>query len=337
MLQLVVKALRRKGLPRGVRFWPRSAMKLAVPDLVSNSYFPAAAAIALGYFAAEGLDVSLELIYPVDKCYEALRDGAIDFVGGSAHSALAAFPEFAGVKLLCAQAQGMYWFLVMRADLGAQRGDLGSVRGRQIGAAPWVEMGLRRLLIAGGIDLDRDHVTIAPVPAAAGGGPVNFGLNAARALEAGLIDGFWANGMGTEIAVRRGVGTVVLDVRRGDGHAGCFDYTMSALAATDRLIRETPEIALAAIRAIVQTHAALKADPLRAAEAGRKLFPPAEAELIADLVRRDLPYYDAAIPRGFVLGMKRFCRDLGILKGDPPYEQIVAAQFAESWRTAIAP
>src|SRR5580700_9070874 len=67
-------------------------MKLAVPDMISNSYFPAEAAVELGFFKAEGLDVELELIFPVDKAYAALRDGAVDFVGGSAHSALAAFP-----------------------------------------------------------------------------------------------------------------------------------------------------------------------------------------------------------------------------------------------------
>src|SRR5215469_16592257 len=134
----------------------RAVMRLAVPDLISNSYFPAAAAVELGFFKQEGLDVSLELIFPVDKCYEALRDGAIDFVGGSAHSALAAFPDWRGVKLLCAQAQGMYWFLVMHADLNAKRGDLSVVKGKSIGAAPWVEMGLRRLLIDAGIDLKGD-------------------------------------------------------------------------------------------------------------------------------------------------------------------------------------
>ena len=191
-------------------------MKLAVPDLISNSYFPAVAAVALGFFEEEGLDVSLELIFPVDEAYRAMRDGRVDFVAGSAHSALAAFPEWQGAKLLCAQAQGMYWFLVMRADLGAARGDIGAVRGRRIGAAPWVEMGLKRLLIEAGIDLERDGVTIAPVPGASGA-TVNFGLTAAKALEEGKIDGFWANGMGTEVAVRRGVGTIVLDVRRGDG------------------------------------------------------------------------------------------------------------------------
>src|SRR6202047_1553480 len=196
-------------------------MKLAVPDMISNSYFPAIAAIELGLFRQEGLDVELQLIFPVDRAYRALRDGAFDLVGGSAHSALAAFPEWEGAKLLCAQAQGMYWLLVMRADIGATRGDVGVVRGRRIGAAPWVEMGLRRLLTEAGMDLKRDAVTIAPVPGASGAG-ANFGLTAAKALEDGKIDGFWANGMGTEVAVRRGVGTVILDVRRGDGPEACF-------------------------------------------------------------------------------------------------------------------
>jgi NitT/TauT family transport system substrate-binding protein len=306
-------------------------MTLAVPDLISNSYFPAVAAVALGFFEDEGLDVSLELIFPVDEAYRAMRDGRVDFVAGSAHSALAAFPEWRGAKLLCAQAQGMYWFLVMRADLGAARGDIGAVRGRRIGAAPWVEMGLRRLLIEAEIDLERGAVTIAPVPGASGP-TVNFGLTAAKALEEGKIDGFWANGMGTEVAVRRGVGTVVLDVRRGDGPKPCFNYTMASVAATDRLIDGSPEVAAAAIRAIIKTQAALRANPERAAEVGRQLFPPAEAELIAELIRRDLPFYDAAISPGFVAGMTQFARDLGILKGEVPYERVVATRFAHLWK-----
>jgi ABC-type nitrate/sulfonate/bicarbonate transport system substrate-binding protein len=306
-------------------------MKLAVPDMISNSYFPAIAAIELGCFKQEGLDVSLELIYPVDKSYAALRDGTVDFVGGSAHSALSAFPSWQGAKLLCAQAQGMYWFLVMHTDLGAKRGDLGVVKGRSIGAAPWVEMGLRRLLIEAGIDLARDQVKIAPVPGAQGAG-VNFGVTAAKALEERKLDGFWANGMGAEVAVRRGVGTVVLDVRRGDGPKPCFNYTMASIATTDRLIERSAETAAAAVRAVVKAQVALKEDVARATEIGRKLFPPSEAELIADLIRRDLPYYDASISRGFVAGMNQFSRDVGILTGDVPYERVVATQFSQFWK-----
>ena len=305
-------------------------MKLAIPDMISNSYFPAIAAIELGLFKREGLDVELELIYPVDKSYAALREGAVDFVGGSAHSALSAFPRWQGAKLLCAQGQGMYWFLVMHSDLGGKRGAVGVVKGRRIGAAPWVDFGLRRLLIEAGIDLERDKVTIAPVPGAQGAG-INFGVTAARALEERKIDGFWANGMGTEVAVRRGAGTVVLDVRRGDGPKPCFNYTMASIATTDQLIKRSPDAAAAAVRAIVNTHAALKADPARATEVGRKLFPPSEAELIAELIRRDLPYYDASISRTFVAGMNPFSRDVGILTGDVAYEDIVATQFAPLW------
>ena len=109
-------------------------MKIAVPDVISNSYFPALAAVELGLFADEGLDVELEMIFPVDKTYRALRDGAVDFVGGAAHAALAAFPQWQGAQLICAQAQGMYWFLVMHSDFSARAAI--SPRSRVDGSAP---------------------------------------------------------------------------------------------------------------------------------------------------------------------------------------------------------
>ena len=305
-------------------------MKLAIPDMISNSYFPAIAAIELGFFQSEGLDVELEMIFPVDKCYAAMRDGAVDFVGGSAHSALAAFPEWQGVKLLGAQAQGMYWFLILHKDFAAKRGDISVVKGKSIGAAPWVEMGLRRLLQEAGVDIARDHVKIAPVPGMQGAG-VNFGVTAARAMEERKIDGFWANGMGAEVAVRRGVGTMVLDIRRGDGPKPCFNYTMASVATTDKLIKDKPDVARAAVRALVKTQKALKQDPSLATGIGRKLFPPSEADLIAELIRRDLPYYDPTISPEFIAGMAQFCRDVGILKGQLPYEQVVATEFTNEW------
>ena len=129
-------------------------------------------------------------------------------------------------------------------------------------------MGLRGLLEAAGLDPQRDGIEIAPVPGATGT-TVNFGLTAAKALENGAIDGFWANGMATEIAVTSGVGTIVLDVRRGDGPPGCFDYTMPVLAVADRLVERSPETAAAALRALVATQQALKADVSRATEVGR--------------------------------------------------------------------
>jgi NitT/TauT family transport system substrate-binding protein len=82
----------------------------------------------------------------------------------------------------------------------------------------------------------------------------------------------------------------------------------------------------------VKTHRALREDVTRATAVGRKLFPPAEAEIIADLIRRDLPYYDATISPEFVAGMNQFARDAGVLKGDVPYDQVVATQFSALWK-----
>jgi NitT/TauT family transport system substrate-binding protein len=305
-------------------------MRLAIPDLISNSYFTALAAAELGHFARHGLDVQAELIFPVDRAYEALRDGDVDFVAGAAHGALAAFPAWHGCKLLGALAQRMYWFLVMRADLGIARGDLAALRGKRIGAAPWVEMGLRRLLIQAGLDPHANGIAIQPVPGATGT-TTNFGLTAAQALQDGKIDGFWANGMATEIAVTSGVGTIVLDVRRGDGPAGCFDYTFGALATTERLIEQSPEVAAAALRALVDAQADLKADAGRATLVGEKRFPPRETGLIAQIVKRDLPYYDAAISETSIAGVMSFARGLGILDRDVAYGDVVATQFSHLW------
>ena len=206
----------------------------------------------------------------------------------------------------------MYWFLVMRADLDVRRGDVAAVKGRHIGAAPWVAYGLQRMLKAAGIDPEADGVDIRPIPGAAEPG-VSFGVTAARALEDGRLDGFWANGMGAEIAVTRGVGTVVIDVRRGDGPAQAFNYTQPVLVATDRMIAERPETVAGAVRAIVATQNRLKADVGLATGIGEKLFSPDEAALIAGVVARDLPYYSAGITETFVAGMNAFAGEMGFL------------------------
>jgi len=306
-------------------------MRIAVPDLISNSYFPAVAAVELGFFAAEGLDAELQLRFPVTRAMQALRDDELDFVAGAAHAPLHAFPDWRGARLLCALAHGMYWLLVVRADLRAQRGSLECVRGLRIGAAPGPDAGLRRMLVEAGIDLERDGVQIGPIPGASEAG-VSFGVTAARALAEGTLDGFWANAMGAEVAVRGGIGTVVLDVRRGDGPPPAWHYTFPALVTTERQIESNPGVAAAAIRAVVRAQRALIEDPSRATEVGKRLFPPEEAGLIAELVRRDLPYYDPTVPEDAVARLNAFAQDVGLLSAPVLYEQVVATQFRELWR-----
>ena len=305
-------------------------LRIAVPDLVSNSYFPAIAAVELGFFKAAGYDAAIDLLFPIPKTFEALRDGELDFVVGSAHATLLAFPEWQGAKLLAAVGQHTYWFLVIRSDLNPKRGELSIVKGLRIGAAPGVNLSLHRMLAEAGIDPEKNNVQIMPIPGATGPN-VSFGLAAAKALEDGKLDGFWANGMGCEVAVRRGVGTMVLDVRRGDGPPVARDYTFSALVSTEKRIEDEPESIRAAIRALMKAHRALKEDLSLATQVGRKRFPAAEADLIAELVRRDLPYYDAKIPASKIASMNRFAQAIGLLSGPVPYDKVVATSFSHLW------
>ncbi len=300
-------------------------LRIAIPDMVSPSYFPAIAAVELGFFRKEGLEATLSLVFPVTRTYEDLREGRLDFVGGAAHAALYAFRDWKGCRLLCALSQYMYWFLVVRRDLEVKRGDLRALKGLRIGAAPGPVDGLKRMLVESGIDPERE-VKIAPVPGAAGAG-VSFGMAAAKALEDGTVDGFWANGMAAEVALRRGVGTLVIDARRGDGPEGCRHYTFPAFVTTERKIGENPEEVAAAVRAIVAAQRALKDDPSIASDAAKRHFPAAELALIAELVWRDALFYDPEISTESVDSLNAFARATGLLSGTPAYEQVVATRF----------
>jgi ABC-type nitrate/sulfonate/bicarbonate transport system substrate-binding protein len=308
--------------------------RIATPDLVTNSYFPALAAEELGVFREEGLDAHVDLL-PSLEAVNALRDGAVDFVAGGAHTTLAAFPGWHGAKLVVALSQGTPWLLVLRADVPARRGDVGAVKGLRIGAAPGPDRAFLHLLREAGIDPARDGVAIAPVPGGDTPG-ASFGVLAAEALARGVIDGFWANALGSETAVRRGVGKVVVDVRRGDGPPGAGHYTFAALATTERLLAGEPERASAAVRAIVRAQRILARDPARATEVGRRRFPPAAAEMIAALVERDLPFYDPVISEASIDSMNRFAQAAGLLAKPVAYDQVVATRVRHLWSMPAA-
>jgi ABC-type nitrate/sulfonate/bicarbonate transport system substrate-binding protein len=197
-----------------------------------------------------------------------------------------------------------------------------------------VDVSLKRLLAEAGMDVEKDNVRIMPIPGATGQN-VSFGLSAARALEEGQLDGFWANGMGCEVALRRGVGSLVLDVRRGDGPPAARHYTFPALVTTEQRIAKEPDSARAAIRAIMKAHKVLRENTERATEVGKKRFPAAEADLIAELIRRDLPYYDPTITEQKVTDMNRFAQDVGLLSAPFTYAQVVATQFSHLWSEPV--
>ena len=67
--------------------------RLVVADLDSPSYFVATAAVELGFFKEEGIDIEVERAYGALNGPERLRSGEVHFLGGPAYMATRAFPE----------------------------------------------------------------------------------------------------------------------------------------------------------------------------------------------------------------------------------------------------
>ena len=304
--------------------------RIAAVDLVSNTCFPALAADELGYFKAEGLDTSIELAAMLGAT-KALRNGSADaMIAGSVHDVLTEFPDWEGVKIVVALSQGTPWLVTVRADLAAKRGDLNALRGLRLTAAEGPDLALKRMLSGAGIDPARD-LEIVELPGAKSR-DVSFGVFAARALQAGQIDGFWANAMGAEAAVSHGVGKILIDVRRGDDPDEVRFFTFAGMATTDRFIADEPEAVAAAVRAIVKAQKALRADPSLAREVGKRKFPQDAADLISNVVARDVEFYDPVITEDRIAKMNRFAQSVGHLAGPVTYDQVVATRYRDSWR-----
>jgi NitT/TauT family transport system substrate-binding protein len=302
-------------------------MRLTVADAISPSYFVAIAAVQLGFFREEGVD--MEFVFTPPSPSQALNDGAIDFYGGSPFTGLRAFPGWRGGRLLCALSHYTYWFLAIRSDIPCDRGDVNAVKGLRLSAAIEPGLTMKRLLEEAGIDLARDNVRIVPTPPRTS---PNLAWDGVDAIEHGIADGYWGNGLRADLGVKRGIAKILLDVRRGDGPPAARHWTFPALVTTERLVKEHPEVAAAAVRAIVKTLRALRANPQLAVQAAQRLFPAEEASLIAYEVARDAPFYDPTITEDMVANISRFAREIGVLEGEVRYDQVVATELAPLWQ-----
>jgi ABC-type nitrate/sulfonate/bicarbonate transport system substrate-binding protein len=293
----------------------------------------ATAAVTLGFFAKEGLDIE-----PVIGSTEAeqntrgLNDGTFHFFGGPAYGPLKTFPEFEGVRILCALSQYSYWFMGIRSDIDIARGDLQALKGLRIASSQSSPgRGLRHMLAKADLDPDRDNIAIVKNPST--GKQCTFrARDGLVALKDGYADAFWGNGMRLEVAVRAGIAKLHIDLRRGDGPPGARYYNFPALCASETFITANPDVVERAVRAIVKTQAALKAAPSLAAAVGKQIFPPEEADIIADLVERDAPFYEATVTQEAIDGLNEFCVQRGLLSKAVPYDRLVSTQMRPLWK-----
>jgi ABC-type nitrate/sulfonate/bicarbonate transport system substrate-binding protein len=219
----------------------------------------------------------------------------------------------------------------IRKDIDIRRGDIKALKGLRISSSfVFPRTALRHMLIQAGIDVDQDEVRIVEsLPSKT----ESHSLDGVKALQENLADGFWGNGMRLALAEKAGIAKLHLDLRRGDGPPDARHYNFAALAVTEALIEKEPQVAAAAVRAIVSTQKALKADPTLAKIVGDQLFPGDEADMIPILVARDAPFYDATITSEAIEGLNKFAVANGLLNQRLAYDQIAAVQFKDIWKS----
>jgi NitT/TauT family transport system substrate-binding protein len=327
ILEALPKA--KSALSSAVAVIPDVRMRIAAVDLVSNTCFPALAAEVLGCFKSEGLAVEITLV-PMLGATRALQEGSADaMIAGSVFDLLTDFPGWRGAKLAVALSQGTPWLLTVRADLAAERGDLQSLKGLTLTAAEGPDLVFKQLLRIAGLDPERD-VEIIRLPGAKER-HVSFGVFAAEALQQRKIDGYWSNAMGAETAVSRGIGKILVDVRRGDDPGEVRRFTFAGLGVSEKFLSAAPQEVEAAVRAIAKAQKALRDNPGLAREVGGAKFPSEAAGLISTIVARDAPFYDPVISEAAVAGLNRFAQSVGQLPGPVPYEQVVAMNCRPYW------
>ena len=304
-------------------------MKIASVDLVSNTCFPALAADELGFFRDEGVDVEITLVPAMGSTAAVKENKADAMIAGSVHDVLTEFDHWQGVSICVALSQGTPWLLTMKQSFEGFRGDFEALKGCTFTAAPGPDLAFKQVLRAGGIDPEND-VSIIDLPGAHDSN-VSFGVFAAEGLKNGQIDGFWANAMGAEKARHLGVGKVHVDVRRGDDPENTRFFTFAGLVVREDFLDEAGPEVDAVVRAIVRAQRALREEPALARKVGEGKFLSDSAELISNVIARDVEFYDPVISEERVKNLNRFAQSIGHIRGPVPYKKVVAQRCIDLW------
>lgn len=305
-------------------------MRLAIPDIMSPSYFPVIAAVDLGYMRQCGAEVELIHLFPVTAAITALRVGEIEAVAGSAHALFHGAVDGGGVVLVAGVSRYMDWYLVVRSDLGPIH-DLSDLWGLTIAAAPGPDGALIQMLIDSGVD--PKSLSIGPVQDLSGG-TASFGMTAARALNEGRVDGFWANGLGAEFASRLGTGRIIVDGRRGGGPPGAQRYTFASLMSTRQVLHDQADEMGAVVAGLAMAQRELKADPSLARAVAQQRFPEEEAKLIVPLIARDAPFYDQTIDADDIAHLVSFATNQQLTTLALGFDDLVADASRDLWSSA---
>jgi ABC-type nitrate/sulfonate/bicarbonate transport system substrate-binding protein len=162
---------------------------------VSRNYFnmPLWVGQHCGFFAAEGLDVEIELHEPIDAVTRRLKEGALDLALGVTEHVILDAEAGGRLAIVAGNVNRLPFSLIARPGIGS----IAELRGKRIGVSS-IEAGssslIMRMLAAHGLEYPRDYTLLAV-------GPI---LGRWEKLQAGEIDAGLQGAPLNQIALDRG-------------------------------------------------------------------------------------------------------------------------------------
>ena len=281
------------------------------------------AAEHLGYFKAEGIAAQFADFEGGAEVTTAMVGGSIDFAGTYVERVMVLAEKGFAAKNLLAILKRNPIFLVVRKDLPAT--DVKGLKGLKLGmtrAGSATDLALRALLRDAGLEPDRDVAVIG----------VGSSSSAAAALRAGQIDGFMGGEPGGAVIVHQlKIGRYFIEPLRDQGPKFLSYMTFPTLQASDRYIQANPQTVERVVRAVAKTQKRLREDPEAGVRVAQKIFPTLDVELIRNIILLQRASYVPTITEEAIRVVNQFQKQAGVVKGDFPYDKIVAAQLKPLW------
>jgi NitT/TauT family transport system substrate-binding protein len=314
------------GLPAIARAARRDIV-LAEP-VHSIGYLPMYIATAKGYFAESDINASVLTVESGAGHTNAVLSGqAFAFIGGPEHNA---FAKAKGAELRavvhCVD-RGNVYLCAAKGHEPTGTDWSRYVKGKTIatgffGSTP--NSITRYLLDTWKLDAQRDVTLIetpnSAVPAAVKSGRAQIGVTTEPMVTQGVRQGFWAEPF---YNVPKELGP----------------YAYSTLNLRFDTMKKDPELVRGFVRAIAKSLKFTYENPAEAAEIAKKEFPTMPlADLKATLDRSfadEMWSHDGQISRQAWTTASKVVRDVGILKSDVAYDQIIDMSFVDSLRGKV--
>jgi NitT/TauT family transport system substrate-binding protein len=304
-----------------------TSIKIAGVNLMTFS--PAFLAKSLGYYADEGLDVTIVATDSGDASVSAMLGGSVVAVTTGFDTPIELAAKGQAIQSLTGLEMATIYAFVggnTFPDIPADdpQAFVNAMRGKKFGVAAAGSTGdtiARGVFSEYGLNPDEDVTIIA----------VGTGAEASAALRAGAVDALVTYEPDLTQITHAGVGRIVFDLRNTAKETTYSKLPTSTLQATKEWIDANPGVAQKLVRAVTRANNTLREDPKTALPALQQMFTELDPQLVSKIYEASQAHFNSEISAATYAAAMEIYHKTGLIKKDVPYDQVVATQFANIW------